>query len=95
MSMAGEMMRLGESSIDTRALKGQRMLQRMAAAKEARIQDKLAAGSKNMSGAMGMKKPKSNKGIEQPKLASGTEFSESQRSEQERLKRIADYGKSY
>lgn len=43
MAMLGEMARMGEPSIDTPALRGQRMLQRMVAAKEARKQDKLAA----------------------------------------------------
>ena len=95
MAMAGEMMRLGESSIDTPALRGQRMLQRIVAGREAQKQDKLATDSNNMFEAMGTEKPKSNKEIEQPKLASGTEFSESQRREQERLKRIADFDKPY
>lgn len=43
MAMLGEMARMREPSIDTPALRGQRMLQRMAAAKEAQKQDKLVA----------------------------------------------------
>ena len=67
MAMAGEMARMGEPSIDTPALRGQRMIQKMAAAKEAQKQDKIAAGSKDMFDLMGMKKPKSNYSLQQPK----------------------------
>lgn len=66
MAMAGEMARMDEPSIDTPALRGQRMLQKMAAAKEAQKQDKIAAGSKDMFDAMGRKKPKSNVSIQTP-----------------------------
>lgn len=45
MAAAGEVARMNEPSIDTPARRGQRMLQRMAAAKEASKQDKLAAGN--------------------------------------------------
>ena len=63
MAMMGEMTRMGEPSIDTPALRGQRMLQKMATAKEAQKQDKIASGSKDV---MGMKKPKSNVSIQEP-----------------------------
>ena len=43
MAAAGEMARMGEPSIDTPALRGQRMAQRIAAAEEARKQDKIAS----------------------------------------------------
>ena len=86
MAMAGEVARMQEPSIDTPALRGQRMLQKMTAGKEARKQDKIATGSKNMFEAMGMEKPMPNPFIEQ---------SETQKREQARLKRIADFGKSY
>lgn len=43
LALLGEMARMGEPSIDTPALRGRRMAQRMAAAEEARKQDKLAA----------------------------------------------------
>lgn len=65
MAMAGEVARMQEPSIDTPALRGQRMLQKMTAAKEARKQDKIASGSKDMFGAMGVKKPRSKKRFEQ------------------------------
>src|SRR6056300_165207 len=48
MAMAGEVARMQEPSIDTPALRGQRMAQRIVASREARKQDKLAA--KNPSG---------------------------------------------
>ena len=66
MAMAGEMARMNEPSIDTPALRGQRMLQKMATAKEARKQDKIAAGSGDMFDAMGMEKPTSNDSIQTP-----------------------------
>ena len=43
------------------------MLQKMATAKEAQKQDKIAGGSKDMLDAMGMEKPKPNALIQQPK----------------------------
>jgi hypothetical protein len=45
MAAAGELANMNKPSIDTQALRGQRMLQKMAAAKEASKQDKLAAGN--------------------------------------------------
>jgi len=55
MAMRGEMARVNEPSIDTPALRGQRMLQKMAAGKEAGKQDKIMAGAtgdKSKSGAI-------------------------------------------
>lgn len=43
MAMAGEMARMSEPSIDTPALRGQRMAQRIVAGREAQKQDRLAA----------------------------------------------------
>ena len=64
MAMAGEVARMGEPSIDTPALRGQRMAQRIAAGREAQKQDKIASGSKDLFGAMGVKKPRSKKTVE-------------------------------
>ena len=65
MAMRGEMARVNEPSIDTPALRGQRMAQRIAAGREAQKQDKIASGSKDLFGAMGVKKPRSKKTVEQ------------------------------
>ena len=51
MAAAGEMARLGQPSIDTPALRKQRMKQRIAASEEAAKQDKLTAGG--IAGAIG------------------------------------------
>ena len=92
MALLGEVARMNEPSIDTRALRKSRMDSRMLAAEEANKQNRIASGSKNMFNAMGMEEPKSNDLIQQPKKA---EQSEIQKEEQARLKRIADFGKSY
>jgi hypothetical protein len=55
MAMRGEMARMNEPSIDTPALRGQRMVQRIAADREARKQDEIMAGAtgdKSKSGAI-------------------------------------------
>ena len=72
MALLGEVARMNEPSIDTPALRGQRMAQRIAAGREAQKQDNLTAGSKNMFNAMGMKEPKSNDLIQLPKKAGST-----------------------
>jgi len=69
MAAAGELARVNELSIDTPALRGQRMLQKMAAGGEASKQDKLAAGSKDMFDAMGVAKPVSKKNFETPYIS--------------------------
>lgn len=92
MALLGEVARMNEPSIDTPALRKSRMDSRMLAAEEANKQNKIASGSKNMFNAVGMEEPKSNDLIQQPKKA---EQSETQKREQARLKRIADFGKSY
>lgn len=92
MALLGEVARMNEPSIDTPASRKSRMDSRMLAAEEANKQNKIESGSKNMFNAMGMGEPKSNDLIQQPKKA---EQSETQKREQARLKRIADFGKSY
>ena len=92
MALLGEVARTNEPSIDTPALRKSRMDSRMLAAEEANKQNRIASGSKNIFNAMGMEEPKSNDLIQQPKKA---EQSEIQKREQARLKRIADFGKSY
>jgi len=55
MAAAGELAHMSKSSIDTSALRGQRMLQKMAAGEEAGKQDKIMAGAtgdKSKSGAI-------------------------------------------
>jgi hypothetical protein len=69
MAMDGEKARVNEHSIDTKARRGQRMLQKMAAGGEASKQDKLAAGSKDMFDAMGVAKPVSKKNFETPYIS--------------------------
>jgi len=69
MAMAGEMARMGEPSIDTPAARGQRMAQRIIAGREAQKQDKIVAGSSNISGAVGVEEPQSNDSLQQPKKA--------------------------
>jgi hypothetical protein len=66
MAMNGETDRLSEPAIDTAALRGLRMSQKIVADKEAQKQDKIAAGSGDMFDVMGMKKPKSNVSIQEP-----------------------------
>ena len=66
MAMKGETDRLSEPAIDTAALRGLRMSQKIVADKEAQKQDKIAAGSGDMFDVMGMKKPKSNVSIQEP-----------------------------
>jgi len=108
MAAAGELARMGEPSIDTPALRGQRMAQRIAAAKEARKQDKIA--SQNPLPAANNQPdfkipmapaPDSDQITTQPKVMSPTEKNKAdaaaryKKAEQERLKRVEDYGKPY
>jgi hypothetical protein len=69
MAAAGELAHMSKSSIDTSALRGQRMLQKMAAGSEARKQDKTASGSGDMFDAMGVAKPASKKNFETPYIS--------------------------
>jgi hypothetical protein len=65
MAAAGELAHMNKPSIDTQALRGQRMLQKRAAGREASKQDKLAAGSKDMFDAVGVDKPADRPNIEE------------------------------
>ena len=108
MALLGEMARAGEPSIDTPALRGQRMAQRIAAAKEARKQDKIASqnplpaanNQPNFEIPMAPA-PDSDQITTQPKVMSPTEKNKAdaaaryKKAEQERLKRAEDYGKPY
>jgi hypothetical protein len=65
MAAAGELAHMSKSSIDTQALRGQRMLQKRAAGREASKQDKLAAGSKDIFDVVGVDKPADRPNIEE------------------------------
>jgi len=65
MAMDGEKARVNEPSIDTKARRGQRMLQKRAAGREASKQDKLAAGSKDIFDVVGVDKPADRPNIEE------------------------------
>lgn len=60
MAAAGEMARMNEPSIDTPALRGQRIAQRIAAGREARKQDTIMAGA---TGNKGVSKPEGKSGV--------------------------------
>lgn len=65
MAAAGELAHMNKPSIDTQALRGQRMLQKRAAGREASKQDKLAAGSKDIFDVVGVDKPDDRPNIEE------------------------------
>ena len=92
MAMAGEMVRANEPSIDTPALRAGRLLGKIDASKEIAKQEEERKKQAEIADAMGVGEPKSNDSIQQPKKA---QQSETQKREQARLKRIADFGKSY
>jgi len=87
MALLGELARVNEPSIDTRALRKSRMDSRMLAAEEANKQNKIASGSKNMFDAMGVKEPKSNDSIEQPKKSGKTPKIEARERDGDQIKK--------